>query len=334
MFTARKNIPYFVILIFLVFTPSIVSAAKYCTSSESEYVLNLGHIFVGSDTSPGDVLFVDTHIATVTCNAPSAIRIKTAGATNTAWASSGLTVSLDGLNSCAVIDQGTALSDMGIGIVWTNYNSAANAWQCMTPAIIGRDQIRGLKTTGITQYTDKVYLIKLDKELQYGSSGEMSQTVFVDEENNGFLYSFSFNGAVTATVGGCSVVNNTNVDMGMLSISTFSGIGSAGVDVPFNIHLQQCYGAAVRAHFDFTPVYGFADESGNIIALNDNDNAATGVGIQLQYNAAGVNELGNYIYPIAQGDNTIPLIARYVQTNEVVTPGRADSTLVFNVYYD
>jgi type 1 fimbria pilin len=334
MFTTKKNNLCFFILIALLFIPGVASAAKYCTSSESEYVLNLGHIFVGSDTSPGDVLFVDTHIATVTCNAPSAIRIKTAGVTNTAWASSGLTVSLDGLGSCPVIDQGTALSEIGIGIVWTNYNSASNAWQCMSRAMYDRDEIRGLNSSGTTQYTDKIYLIKLDKELGYGSSGEISQTVFVDEENNGHLYTITFTGSATITTGGCTVVNNTNVEMGTLSLSTFSGVGSTGADVPFNIFLQECYGAASRAHFDFTPVYGFADEGGNIIALNDNDNAATGVGIQLQYSRAGTNELGDYVYPITQGDNAIPLIARYVQTNEVVTPGRADSTLVFNVYYD
>jgi type 1 fimbria pilin len=334
MFTVQKNNLCFFILISLLFIPGAASAAKYCTSSSSEYVLNLGHVFVENNVEPGDVLFVNTNIATVNCNAPGAIRMKTAGVSNTAWASSGLTVSLDGLNSCTVIDQGTVLSEMGIGIVWTNYNSGAKAWQCMTPAIIGRDQIRGINSTGETQYTDKIYLIRLNKELQYGTSGEIAQTVYIDEENNGPLYSFSFSGAATVSAGGCTVVNNITVDMGTLSVSTFSGVGSSGVDVPFNIHLQQCYGAAGRAHFDFTPVYGFVDESKNVIALNDNDNAATGVGIQLQYNRAGVEELGDYIHPITQGDNAIQLIARYVQTNEVVTPGRADSTLVFNVYYD
>lgn len=338
MLKTIKGILFFFTAVGFLLAPDIASAEDMnCTSDSGTYILNLGNVFVEDNVQPGNILFADTHEVHVTCTSSGNYQ-QVSEVSNTGWSSSGMTVSVDGL-TCPVIDEGTAISDAGLGIVWTNYNSSNGTWACMTNAFTGTSIRRGLQSNGTTTLTDKIYIVKTNNEFGYGETSELSQTVYVDEANadrvsRGHLYSFSFAGVMTISAGGCTVENTVNVDMGTLSSSTLSGIGSTGPNVPFSILLQECRGAATQVHFDFTPVYGFLDESGGVVALNDGDNAATGAGIQLMMNGREIAGFNDNVSLITEGDNAIPFTARYYQTDETVSPGNADTVVVFNVFYN
>lgn len=91
---------------------------------------------------------------------------------------------------------------------------------------------------------------------------------------------------------------------------------------------------AALAYFDFTPVYGFANEDRAVVALNNDTSSATGAGIQLLMNGKEIAGFNDNIYPITPGYNAIPFTARYYQTEEKVTPGNGETTVVFNVFYN
>lgn len=338
MLKIAKGMAYFFIVTALLLTSRITSAEEMnCTSDSGSYVLNLGNIFVESHIQPGNILFADTHEVQVTCKSSGNFQ-QVSEISNTGWGSSGMSVSVDGL-TCPVIDEGTEISDAGLGVVWTNYNSATGTWVCMSNALMGSSTRRGLRTNNTTTLIDKIYIVRSNKELIYGETNELAQTVFIDEANadrvaRGHLYNFSFSGTMSIAAGGCTVDNAVNVSMGTLSSATLSGIGSTGPDVPFNIFLHDCRGAATQTHFDFTPVYGFANEDRGVVALNNDVNAATGAGIQLLMNGKEIAGFNDNIYPVTTGDNAIPFTARYYQAEKTVTPGNADTTVVFNVFYN
>lgn len=333
-----KRVACFFIFTALMLTSFTSSAEEMnCTSDSSAYTLNLGNIFVESHVQPGNIIFADTHEVHVTCRSSGNYQ-QVSEVTNTSWRSSGMSVNVDG-TSCPVIDEGSEISAAGLGIVWTNFNSANGRWACMSQALTGSSTRRGLRANSTTTLIDKIYIVKTNKELKYGETNQLSQTVFVDEANvnrvpRGHLYSFSFTGNMSITAGGCTVDSGVNVNMGTLSSATFSGIGSTGPQVPFYIGLGDCYGAAKQAHFDFTPIYGFVNSYPGVVALNDESSAAKGAGIQLLMNGKAIAGFNDNIFPIRTGDNRVPFTARYYQTENSVTPGNADTTVIFNVFYN
>lgn len=308
-----------------------------CTSDTDSYVLNLGDVAVAESSTAGDILHVDTKNVNVTCKLTGNFQ-QVSEVSHTAWSSSGMTVSVDGL-TCPVIDEGTAISDSGLGIVWTNFNSASGTWTCMSTAFTGSSIRRGLLSNGSTTLTDKIYIVRTNKDLKYGETSALSQTAYIDEANadrvsRGHLYSFTFSGVMTVSAGGCTVGSVTDVEMGTLSSASFTRAGSTGPKVPFSVSLTECKGAATQAHFDFTPVYGFANQDRGVIALSNDENSATGVGIQLLMNGKEIAGFNDNVATIAEGDNLVNFEAKYYQTAETVTPGSADSMVVFNVFYN
>nr|WP_281269779.1 fimbrial protein [Edaphovirga cremea] len=92
----------------------------------------------------------------------------------------------------------------------------------------------------------------------------------------------------------------------------------------------------------FTPSTSVIDSANGIMATDTSSpNAALGVGIQLGWgstsgNPALVNFANEKIYQLPKsGSSTlrIPLVARYIQTDVMVTPGTADGKAVFVINY-
>lgn len=95
------------------------------------------------------------------------------------------------------------------------------------------------------------------------------------------------------------------------------------------------------------PVYGYLENNidNGIIALeNSSDQAASGIGIQLGYAPYDGAELmpseidPTYLFSRGKAEIntnviTIPLFARYVQTGDSVSPGRADSKVIYTLNY-
>lgn len=87
-------------------------------------------------------------------------------------------------------------------------------------------------------------------------------------------------------------------------------------------------------------LYGNIDAAKGIIKLEPSINSAKGVGIQLASGNTATNTLFNLnneqrisVSNSASTSLTIPLVARYVKTDNNVTAGKADSKVIFTINY-
>ncbi|WP_420997116.1 fimbrial protein [Cupriavidus sp. 30B13] len=173
-------------------------------------------------------------------------------------------------------------------------------------------------------------------------------------------FEISFAGSLSIVSRTCATPDVT-VRMGSHGAGGFSGAGSATPWKGFDIRLQDCpafHGAAASVSYDngvsnvgttanqlgfvLTPVTQVVDAAKGIVALSAGSEArpaAGGVGLQIATQAGTPVTYGSVmpsgIAPAAAegGSYTIPLQARYVQTGESVTPGRADTSVMFTIDY-
>ncbi|WP_330983313.1 MULTISPECIES: fimbrial protein [Enterobacterales] len=152
----------------------------------------------------------------------------------------------------------------------------------------------------------------------------------------------NFIGTITGTGCDSSVesagVTTGDVNMGNVAKTAFGGVGSTATGTAsataFNILLTNCPASVATAtvKFDGTPVNG----DNSIIALTQESGVADGVGIQLS-DSTGVLSIGTASapYSITSGSatNTLPFIARYIQTKSTVVEGKANSVVTFTVNY-
>ncbi len=173
----------------------------------------------------------------------------------------------------------------------------------------------------------------------------------------------------TCMTGSVNIVSNTcktpdvNVNLGKYQVQEFNGKGSTTPWVDTSIKLTDCpafhgYNGYGNWYLDaagtngpgrptqnslelqFSPVTKVLDSIQGIIALNERPGSASGVGIQLAYgtpsSATPVNlgQSKKYVQAIgSQGDVTLPLVSRYIQTESNVTPGSADGMMKFIINY-
>lgn len=174
----------------------------------------------------------------------------------------------------------------------------------------------------------------------------------------------SFTGNITITTPTCTTPD-VAVDMGNWNINQFSGVGSGTDWVDVSLMMQNCtpfygYGAGHVHSSDgslsytdssrsnifsltLTPLFGVTgDGSDGIMNISGGSGAADGVGIQLGFATTGSpsSNLVNYTQPTNWALNNsgasafrMPLAARYIQTKETITSGRADGKLTFTLSY-
>lgn len=133
-------------------------------------------------------------------------------------------------------------------------------------------------------------------------------------------------------------VTTGDVTMGNVAKTAFTGVGStaggSASATAFNILLRNCPSTATSAtvKFDGTPYAG----NNSIIALTSGSGTADGVGIQLS-DSTGVLSIGTpssrYTLTTGTTTNTLPFIARYIQTKATVVEGAANSVVTFTVNY-
>lgn len=143
-------------------------------------------------------------------------------------------------------------------------------------------------------------------------------------------------GAAAINVVACSVTTpNINVNLGEHKKSEFTGQGSstAWTDVP--VMLDCNTGASANIQID-----GNADSSGaaGVMALDayPDNTAASGLGIQIYDYLNAPVIFGKPLGPLlasASGPQKVALKARYYQTSEKVTAGKANGTATFTMTY-
>lgn len=176
-----------------------------------------------------------------------------------------------------------------------------------------------------------------------GGYASESSTTLVNEFPYGLA---NVTGTTNIVLPTCST-SAVSVDMGSVSANEFTGIGHTARATHFNVNLYGCPTGWKKVSYQFIPVTSALSANG-VIALSGSS-TATGVGIQITDDngtpltaATGFNgwaQLGTLprtkAYSSSVGGSFVfPLAARYYQTSTLVTPGTADSSIIFTTGYD
>ncbi|ECG1332676.1 type 1 fimbrial protein [Salmonella enterica subsp. indica] len=154
--------------------------------------------------------------------------------------------------------------------------------------------------------------------------------------NQFYFANATLNGTNTITSESCSVTTNpVNVPLGDHDKSEFSGAGTGTVWQTFNIGLNCVRGARINVRID-----AMADRDAGVpgvIKLDSDSANAGGVGVQLWYRYEDSPvQFGQerYYWTSSQGGGeVVQLQARYYQTTQSITPGKANATATFTLSY-
>lgn len=138
--------------------------------------------------------------------------------------------------------------------------------------------------------------------------------------------------AITVDVLACSITTPVvNVHMPSVYKNSFTGIGSTTVPTEFKIGANCDSGVMPTVTFSGQ---GSSDTT-DTFAINSGSEAASGLGIQLLYSGNPVkqNEAVEMKTIAASGVTEFPFSARYIQTANTVTSGKADATITFTLQY-
>ncbi|HHU0636860.1 TPA: fimbrial protein [Enterobacter hormaechei subsp. xiangfangensis] len=183
---------------------------------------------------------------------------------------------------------------------------------------------------------------------------------------NGFpltLRKVNFSGSIVVQSSTCQAKDKT-VNLGEYDLrTTFRGKGSVTKWVDSSIELINCpafigyYSSAQNSTDGATPTHGTPTQNKLLVSLTANtgvidatkglisinktqSGAASGIGIQLGWGDRSnptTWDISNSktVTPPADGTKniTIPMAARYYQTDDVVSPGRADGQVMFTIEY-
>ncbi|MCA8157744.1 fimbrial protein [Burkholderia contaminans] len=132
----------------------------------------------------------------------------------------------------------------------------------------------------------------------------------------------------------CSTPNVT-VDMGTVRTDSFTGVGSKSALKVANISLLNCPSGIKTVSYQIDPVTPVLDATNSVVALAPP--SATGVGLQLTDLYRVPLQFGKALpftnYSSSGGNFSIPMLAFYYQTGSVVTPGQANTFVVFTMTY-
>ncbi|EJL78258.1 fimbrial protein [Variovorax sp. Varisp85] len=145
---------------------------------------------------------------------------------------------------------------------------------------------------------------------------------------------------ITIAAPSCSVdlgSRNVSVQFGRVPQSNFKGRGSTTGDRNFNIKLSCQAGQNTQntVYLRMDATQDPSNEQGVLKITQGGSGTATGVGIQVVDNQGVPVKFGEdtLVGPSKNGDYVLPYTARYYQTGNKVTPGRADGTATFTLDY-
>lgn len=185
----------------------------------------------------------------------------------------------------------------------------------------------------------KAELVKTEGEAQSGSlnSGLIMRWDAGDGPNSALtlpvMKVFLSGGNVTALA--CSLQSGTSLafPMGNVPADEFNRTGTvSNTTRTTNLKLDCDQDANVNIRLNGKQNPDTADNS--VLALTDEENAATGIGIQLLYNnePLKINEMLN-LNKSAGGPESYPITARYIQTKDVIHAGKANAIATLDVTY-
>lgn len=163
--------------------------------------------------------------------------------------------------------------------------------------------------------------------------------------DNVFLYGPSQTAPITLTGGPTFVLlscetPDVDVQLGRHMTTEFAGPGYTSAPVDFQVKLNSCEPGMNRIRYRIDPATMVSNATQSVVAL-DGTSTASGVGVQLLVSAGNPHPLGTgtdqvlsgYI-PGTGGSYTIPMKARYYQTDPAVTTGTANTVMTFTMSYE
>lgn len=179
------------------------------------------------------------------------------------------------------------------------------------------------------------------------------------------IYEINLSGSLTITTPTCNITpasQSMTVPMGSHHVSEFTGKGSGTAWKNASIQLNNCgwfYGNGPSSVVSFdgtsnnvqagltnnaaditlTPLDGKITASDGIMAIANNASAASGIGIQLSSSesVSGKINLDSVYTHVLPNDGsqtiTIPLFARYIQTENTLSAGSANGKLEYTINY-
>ncbi|WP_413530755.1 fimbrial protein [Rahnella inusitata] len=136
-----------------------------------------------------------------------------------------------------------------------------------------------------------------------------------------------------ATIVGCNVASSVNVDLGSISSTVFTGVGSASAWKDFTIPLNCYSGTKISTTIDATK-----DSSGatSVIKPTSGTGTATGFGVQLYYSGGESVSFGTKKLLVTSSSTTasINLATRIYQTQKAITEGKVSAVAYLTMTYE
>jgi len=140
----------------------------------------------------------------------------------------------------------------------------------------------------------------------------------------------------------CSVnteSSNQTVNLGQYRTAKFTKVGDTTTNVPFTIELNDCDPAvATTAAVAFTGQIDATDKTLLAVSSGSNDNAATGVGIEILDSKSTTLTPDGATFSatkaLIKGTNTLNFSARYKATAATTEPGKANADATFVMKYE
>lgn len=212
-----------------------------------------------------------------------------------------------------------------------------------------------------------IYLVKtgaIAPGIIQGSQLPCVQVNYTNEapSANNMVENVCMSGAINIVASTCKTPD-VMVEMGSHPVTELSGINSTTGWVDASIQLTDCptfygYGSSGHWYVDnsgtsnsgtptnnkvelkLTPNTDVIDSSNGVFAINTGASSASGIGIQLAYGTNASPTMVNFASPNtyvmgngSSGNVTLPLVARYIQTETNVRAGQANSALTFLINY-
>ncbi|MGJ7607867.1 fimbrial protein [Variovorax sp. LT1R20] len=294
----------------------------------------------------GDVVVPnDARVGQALLPAPKEFPIYVAGGpgSNTPWKCSS-----DGGTVTSKVRQGNLVSGLGLEKVYTT-NVDGIGIQLLRKAVgdastnryYPHEPIFGRFEEFAPNAAFAVQLYKIADKTGSGPLDSGTYSTYEGDDGYSVLTSVISGNAITIITPTCSVdagSRNIPVSFGKVPLSGFKGRGTTTAERNFNIKLQCGAGTGEKKLQVLLRMDAIADPAGDagVIRLTQGGaTTASGVGIQIvdekkvpvTYGAAAP------VGPSKDGPYVLSYTARYFQTGNKVTPGRADGTATFTIQY-
>lgn len=341
--------------LFYVGVPTALAACSLVSSGVTPAAVTLplsGVISVSADMPTGTLLYEGAYekFGSVEIGCTSAGQFYYQARSTSALADSGVRYNRWIVYNTSYPGVGVAFSQGPVNIM-TPSASCVSTYGCKAIFTISPHRIFLIKTGEISPGRINGSILPVSTA-HFGQSGAMVE-----------YFRIGYSGGITITTPTCTTPD-LSVDLGSWHINQLKGKNSATDWKNASINMKSCgrfYGL-VATHsqaqggsiayqpatvpntwtLKLTPQSGVINTAGGIMAITPGEKSARGIGIQLGYGSTSTAGSNLADFTTAKTGNmpqdgtatvTIPIAARYIQTEDTVTPGKADGKVTFTISY-